>query len=167
MLFGYNVNSLFNFCYLRLPTKSKYKIHLEKLHSANFVRLQSNRACDIGKFHFPTLIHHWNFFYQTPVRLIACQLALSSRVMSCWGTGAIVTGCPSCRHQWLSWDLNPGIISKNWILFLLCTALSTNKPDVVCVCISFSEYWEIPLSNSATYVINRSEIWVLTLLCIA
>ena len=47
---------------------------------------------------------------QIPVRLIACQLPLFCRVMSCWGTGAIVTGCSSCRHQWLLSDSNPGPI---------------------------------------------------------
>ena len=67
------------------------------------------------------------FSYYTPVRLKACQLALSSRVMSYWGTGAIVPGCPSCRHQWLLSDLNPGpagcnpnvLTTKPWLLPLI------------------------------------------------
>ena len=44
--------------------------------------------------------------HQTLVRLMACKTPFLQGY-SYWGTGAIVTGCSSCRHQWILSDLNP------------------------------------------------------------
>ena len=74
------------------------------------------------------------FFYQTLVRLIDCQLALSSRVMSFWGTVAIVTGCSSCRHQWPLWDSNPGPVGYK-------PSVLTTKPWMILFKFLYIQVW--------------------------
>ena len=71
--------------------------------------------------------------HQIPVKLI---LSVSSFLQgySFWGTGAIVTGCSSCRHQWLLSDSNPGptgckpsVLTTKPRLLSICFLLKKNK----------------------------------------